>query len=279
MNAIGKALWYIEAHFAGPVTLDDVAQVSGLSRFHLSRTFAQITGRSMTAWVRGRRLTEAAKALASGAPDILAVALEAGYGSHEAFSRAFRDHFGLTPEEVRARRSLETLDLVEPIRMTTTTLPKLAPPEIRSSGAMLIAGIRQFLRYEDRGTIPAIWRQLGAHLGNTPNEIEGAAYGLCMAPANGDEGGFDYAAGVAVTSLDDLPEGLTGLRLPPRRYACFRHEGHVSALGSTCAAIPDAWPEGLEQPRGQMQMIEVYGKTFNPHTGFGDMEVWIPLEG
>jgi AraC family transcriptional regulator len=46
-------------------------------------------------YVRGRRLTEAAKVLSDGAPDILTVALDAGYGSHEAFTRAFRDQFGV----------------------------------------------------------------------------------------------------------------------------------------------------------------------------------------
>jgi len=44
---------------------------------------------SVMRYVRGRQLTEAARCLASGAPDILAIALEAGYGSHEAFTRAF----------------------------------------------------------------------------------------------------------------------------------------------------------------------------------------------
>src|SRR6185295_19406602 len=99
MQAIGKALWFIESHFGESVTLDDVAMASGLSRFHLSRTFAATIGQSVIAYLRGRRLTEAARQLADGAPDILQVALGAGYGSHEAFTRAFRDQFGLTPEE------------------------------------------------------------------------------------------------------------------------------------------------------------------------------------
>lgn len=54
-------------------------------------------------YVRERRLTEAARTSANGAPDILNVALNAGCNSHEAFTRAFRDHFGITPEALRAR--------------------------------------------------------------------------------------------------------------------------------------------------------------------------------
>ncbi len=75
--------------------------IAGVSRFHMVRAFAAATGLSVMRYVRARRLSEAARALADGAPDILALALEADYGSHEAFTRAFRDHFGVTPEAVR----------------------------------------------------------------------------------------------------------------------------------------------------------------------------------
>src|SRR5262245_16872676 len=93
VDPIARALWYIESHFAEEITLDDVAAVAGVSRYHLSRTFGLATGSGLMAYVRGRRLSEAAKALAAGAPDILGVALDWGYGSHEAFSRAFREQF------------------------------------------------------------------------------------------------------------------------------------------------------------------------------------------
>ena len=59
-----------------------------------------------------RRLSEAARVLANGSPDILTVALDFGYGSHEAFTRAFRDQFGMTPESVRAQGHLDNVNLV-----------------------------------------------------------------------------------------------------------------------------------------------------------------------
>src|SRR5262245_16837557 len=98
VNPIARALWFVESHFAQEITLDEVAAGAGVSRYHLSRTFSLATGTGLMAYVRARRLTEAARALAAGAPDILTVALDWGYGSHEAFSRAFRDHFEVTPE-------------------------------------------------------------------------------------------------------------------------------------------------------------------------------------
>ncbi|RUY80009.1 AraC family transcriptional regulator, partial [Mesorhizobium sp. M7A.F.Ca.CA.003.01.2.1] len=115
MNPTEKALWFVESHLPEAISLDDVAQSSGVSRFHVTRAFGAATGRSVMGYMRSRRLTEAARKLAGGAPDILVVALDAGYNSHEAFTRAFRDQFGTTPELVRAQGSTNNLDLVEPI--------------------------------------------------------------------------------------------------------------------------------------------------------------------
>ena len=78
MDPVGKALWFIESHFAGDITLEEIAEAGGVSRFYMSRAFGTVTGHSAMRYVRGRRLTEAAKALAAGASDILSVALEAG---------------------------------------------------------------------------------------------------------------------------------------------------------------------------------------------------------
>jgi AraC-like DNA-binding protein len=99
MNPVQKALWFVESHFAGDITLDDVAAASGASRFYLTRAFAAALGQPLVRYMRGRRLSEAARALANGAPDILSVALEAGYGSHEAFTRAFSEQFGAIPPQ------------------------------------------------------------------------------------------------------------------------------------------------------------------------------------
>lgn len=78
-----------------------------MSTLHLSRAFSDYYGRSLTDYVRGRRLSLAAESLARGAPDILELVLASGYGSHEAFSRAFKAMLGLTPEVVRRRATVD----------------------------------------------------------------------------------------------------------------------------------------------------------------------------
>src|SRR3979409_1350387 len=131
MNPAQKALWFIESHLGGQLTLDEIAGVAGISRFHMVRAFAAATGLSVMRYVRARRLSEAARALANGAPDILTLALDADYGSHEAFTRAFRGHFGVTPEAVRAATCLHSLRLQEPIVMESTVIDNTHAPSFQ----------------------------------------------------------------------------------------------------------------------------------------------------
>ena len=64
MKPVDRALWYIESHFRDDISLDDIARNGGVSRFHLSRAFAAATTHSVIGYLRGRRLTEAARQLA-----------------------------------------------------------------------------------------------------------------------------------------------------------------------------------------------------------------------
>src|ERR1700730_13488939 len=141
MNPIAKALWFIESHFSSEIALEDIAKAGGVSRFHMTRAFGAASGRSIMRYVRGRRLTEAAKVLSNGAPDILSIALDAGYGSHEAFTRAFRDEFGVTPEMIRAEGHRKKIELVEPIKMEEMLLVNLEPSRFENGGRLLIAGL------------------------------------------------------------------------------------------------------------------------------------------
>jgi AraC family transcriptional regulator len=280
MQAIGKALRYIESHFDEPLTLDDIAGVSGFSRLHLSRTFAAVVGQTVLAYARGRRLTWAARQLADGAPDILQLALTFGYGSHEAFTRAFREQFGLTPDEVRSRRSLNHLKLVEPVRMPDQPSAVIAPDRFVKTSTMLFAGLRRYFRFDGRAGIPTIWQAFGPMIGTIPDEVRDAALGLILAPAEeSDDSGFDYFAAVQVTSLEDPSKDLSGARVGGREWAILKHAGHVSSVGMTCGAAGDWLPHsGLAPKSGPMTLLEHYGVQFDSRTGLGGCEVWLPVQ-
>jgi AraC family transcriptional regulator len=117
-SSLVRAVWYIESHLTENVSLEDIAAVAGISKYHLSRSFAIALSCAPLGYSRARRLSVAAKALQAGARGILGVALDAGYASHEAFTRAFREHFALTPEAVRGGAALDTSLLKEPVIMS-----------------------------------------------------------------------------------------------------------------------------------------------------------------
>jgi AraC family transcriptional regulator len=179
MNPVGKALWFIESHFARALTLDEIANGGCVSRFHLARAFEAATGFSVMRYVRARRLSEAARHLADGAPDILAVAVDAGYGSHEAFTRAFREQFGLTPEALRARGHLDNLAIVEPIRMDKPFLTHLEPPRFEDGKPFLVAGLSERYTCETTAAIPSQWQRFGGYFGRVPGQLGKLAYGVC----------------------------------------------------------------------------------------------------
>ena len=220
MESVRKALWFMEGRFGGEVSLDELSQAAGISRCHFAHVFARATGQSAMRYMRGRRLSEAARVLANGGHDILSVALDFGYGSHEAFTRAFRDQFGLTPESVRAQRHIDNVNLVEAIKMDDGVITTLAPPRIEERGLLLIAGLGGKYSSDTHQNIPALWQRLQPHLGHVPGQVfpggggkGGRTFGVCY--NMDDDCSFDYLAGVEVSGFSGLPAEFARLRIPP----------------------------------------------------------------
>lgn len=148
-------------------------------------------------------------------------------------------------------------------------------PRFVDEGPLLIAGLRESHPGTVAG-IPAQWLRFAPYIGRIPGEIEGAAYGVCLGGEGAD--GFDYVAGVAVSGIGPLPAGLSPLCLPASSYAVFEHAGHVSALAETVDAILTRWlPGSGRTPARVPTFFERYGETFDPLTGLGGLEVWVPL--
>src|ERR1700760_4554877 len=158
MSLTSKALFVIERNLDSDLTLESVASACGVSRFHIAHAFAASTGRTVIEYVRARRLSEAARKLSRGAPNILDVAMNAGYTSHEAFSRAFRARFDITPDELRKRAALEGLILEEIFSMNTMQRASLALPEFKTVGKQLFVGMAAPRHMGDSTKIPAQWR-------------------------------------------------------------------------------------------------------------------------
>jgi AraC family transcriptional regulator len=126
-----------------------------------------------------------------------------------------------------------------------------------------------------REGIPGQWQRFGAYLGRIPGQIGKIAYGACS--GFDDRGNFDYLCGAEVRDFAGMPPELARLRVPAGLYAVFAHGEHISTVGDTWNAILNGWlPRSGFAGTGAPQ-IERYGDAFDPGTGLGGIEIWIPV--
>jgi AraC family transcriptional regulator len=92
---------YVREHTDEELNREVLAAVAGFSVPHFHRIFTAHVGENIASYVRRVRLERAGQKLRMGAVDITEVALAAGYDTHAAFSKAFKQHFGLSPSEFR----------------------------------------------------------------------------------------------------------------------------------------------------------------------------------
>ena len=178
-------------------------------------------------YIRSRMLTRR-RVSWFGAPDILSVALEASYNSHEAFTRAFGLQFGVTPEALRPRHSRKPRT-VEPSSMSQSAKKtKLENPRMVEGKPLLVAGLSQ--RSSTSKGMPAQWQRFvpisaisrgrwGARL--TAFSIMAMTAATSITCAAWSEGFFRPAG------------GLFSLRIPAQYYAVFPHREHISTIHST----------------------------------------------
>ena len=127
--------------------------------------------------------------------------------------------------------------------------------------------------------IPAQWQHFMPRIGNVPGQVGHTAYGLCFM----DKEGVGYLTGVEVSSAAGRPADLDVVSVPAQKYAVFPHRGHVSKLYETLDAIEHQWQPKWGVKAGNTSangpaFFERYGKGFDPKTGMGDIEVWVPVK-
>ncbi|MGB0920510.1 MAG: AraC family transcriptional regulator [Alphaproteobacteria bacterium] len=277
MGTIEKAVWYLETHLENSVTLDDVATIADVSRFHLTRAFGYAVGCTPITYLRRRRLSEAAKALATGSDTILNVALQFDYNSHEAFTRAFRDQFGITPTDIRRNGSVQSLALTAPYYRSSQTMKHMAPARIATMPDLHFAGLPH--QYAETGSpeIPGQWLKFAPHIGTIPNQKGHTTFGLCF---EGDGTNFlNYVAAVETDgAATDLPPELKAFHIEAQTYAVFWHGEHVSAAAESWGAIFSNWLPAATYTPQDAPSFERYDDRFNPMTGHGGFELWLPVQ-
>lgn len=163
--------------------------------------------------------------------------------------------------------------------MTHGAAIALGTPRIERRKAMTIAGIRE--HYSTKGfkfaMFPAQHQRMEEELGGVSDRVGDAVYQLLWGMFE-DTGGFDYFVGVAVEEGSWLPDDFARVQLPAQRYAIFRG-GHDVSSGDIARAIWFGWlPSSGYEPAGDPQFIEVPGAGYDPESGLGEYETWVPLK-
>jgi len=221
----------------------DVARASGLSVYHLHRIFTPIFGHSIKGYVRKRRLTEGAALLRETDRGVLDIALECQFQSQAAFTRAFRDLFGVPPGRYRAMERPwysglppATLDSLDHLQHGLSHAPALRtlehPIEVRG------VGIPIPLDAEDE--ILGVWARARA----LAEDADPIVYGVGLPSHPGVPLGPDeplvYLAGAEGATID----GPHACAIEPGPYAVFEHDGPVEQM---LATIDYAWGTWLRR--------------------------------
>lgn len=149
----------------------------------------------------------------------------------------------------------------------------LSPPRYEHGKPLTLTGTELHYRFEERSNIPAQWQQFMDIL-SEQWPAAGDTFGVCTRM---DNDGFDYMCAVEPAAQMTAPDSFTQLQIPAQFYAVFPHEGHVSELPEL---IDKIWSEWL--PQSGLKAVtapsfERYTERFNPQTGTGGMELWLPV--
>ena len=159
--------------------------------------------------------------------------------------------------------------------MNSTAMDSLEKPRFATSKPLLIAGLGERYTCESGAAIPGQWQRFSQSVADFPGRVGPVAYGVCC---NGDDAGnFDYIAGVEVSDFSDLPREFNRVRIPEQKSAVFTHRDHISTIRRTVNTIwnhrlPASGLKAADAPN-----FERYGENFDPLTGNGGLEIWVPV--
>lgn len=285
-NRIQSAVDFIEVHLSDDLRLYDVALHCGFSEYHFHRIFSAILGESVSEYIRKRRLSRAAAAILNSSESIMEVALDAGYDSQEAFTRAFKTMYGVTPGRLRRGRqnaivvekNPATLELMEHLKGGITMEPKFierAEERLIGMGGSFKPG-----SFEEIGRL---WDRFNERQKEIKNISGNYALGVCcsrhdaIALKEGDS--MVYIAARPVDSLDqeNIPEGMVSISLPKTQYAVFTHSGPLRNLRHTINYIWGTWLPRSNFKHAENFDFELYDERFHPDTMDGEVDIYIPI--
>jgi AraC family transcriptional regulator len=277
LRLIADVLEYIEINAARLITVDELAQRCYLSRYHFQRIFHAVARRTLKDYLDERRMYAAAKALRQTDLKVVDIAFEAGFRSHEAFTRRFRQIFGLTPAAYR--QSLTPEPMLEPLHLVERDFKNIRHnvvvkhivkdlPELHLLG--------RFYRF-DPDSMQALQAN-SEHIQAFVDEYLTPLANPCLYTVTcsvDDEGYVRYFGGAPqeLLAANDLEE----LIIPPCRYAVFQYRGDMKSIFRT--AFDDMYysimAAGLQLRPFSIELFERYGSMYAKD---GMFELYAPVE-
>ena len=283
MKQFFKSIDFIERNLSEKLIVHDIAEAACYSPFHFCRMFKALVGESVMEYVRKRRLSIAAERLTKEDVRLIDLALDSQFESHEAFTRAFKKMFRMSPTEYRHMTSPIKLRLREKFDLRTLThLQKgitMKPKFVEKEGFKVV-GLEEDFNDETKQNIPKLWDMFSKKMGNIPNRKGSISYGLCISH-NINEGDFSYMAGVEVDSLKDIPKGMVGKTVSKQRYAVFtmKLQGDIHEdIQKTWKYIMGTWlPKSGYEYAGTPD-FELYDERFDGRTMTGEFDIYVPIK-
>lgn len=268
-----RLLAYIHDHLDGDLSLDTLAEVACLSRFHWHRVFHALTGETLAEAIRRLRLLKAANALVLEDAPLREIAARCGYPNPASFSRAFRAAHGTSPGAFRARG----VQLANTLRHNSGD-SAMYPVTIEDLPAARAAGVLHVGPYPEMGRA---FQQLCGLIA-ARNLLPHITHMIAVYhDAPGSKPEAQLSAHAAVVTADGFPTDIQGLDyfdLAGGRYAVMAHKGPPATLKSAYQWLYGQWlPQSGEEPR-DAPPIEVY--VTDPRTTATDQmrtDVRLPL--
>ena len=246
INRIQNVLDYIHNNLEMPLNVDHLSQQSCWSRWQLQRVFQQHTGMSVAHYVRELKLSYAAERLVSSSERSLDIAIDLGFTSENAFSRAFKQMFSVSPREYRQKQQLSGLR--QPLSLVSAPEASrlnahFADVTIETKPAFFLKGVHHTINGlfssdpDFQLIVPRLWERLfsveqaldqDACLGviDVTNTHVGCSQLEYWA-------GYPLDSDQSFNSSDDALAPLDCLFVPQQSYAVITHNGKASQLAQT----------------------------------------------
>ncbi|MDD3287855.1 MAG: AraC family transcriptional regulator [Alphaproteobacteria bacterium] len=278
-----KSINYIEAHLGDDFQSSETSDAACYSYYHFLRIFHALTGMTVSAYIRRRRLTKAAEALSQDQNRIIEIAQNAGFESQAAFSRAFKDMFGETPGCFRAQKgnpyakgqSAITEKYLQHIRTGSITMK----PRFERKEAFTVIGLGKDYNLANPNTIGALWNAFLAQKNRIEQTRGEDCYGICYAPKEKEAmpDKFHYTAALRVNENAPVPEGMEKIHIAAQEYAVFTHKGPTSNITITNDFIWKTWLPQSGVDLADAPDFELYGAKWKDNAPDSEFEIFVPI--